>query len=176
MRRSFTVGVVAAIALSLGLAASAFAGRSSGKKTIVLFGDHAGPDTLGLDTHIEAGNPDGVGDQDLFSDDLRDSQGNVAGRNSGVCITTSPFVGDPDRPLAHRGANLCTLGFVLEDGKITVSGIVTDDDFAAGGFTLPITGGTGDFRRARGEFEVKFAPVFTDPARLTFKLTGLARS
>lgn len=171
-----TFSVISAIVLSLGIATpSAFAGGTSGKKsekTIVLTGDHAGEGTLGLDTEIEEpSTTNGVGGQDLFSDDLRYQDGEVAGRNSGVCVTTSPFDTPDDLRPAHQGANLCTIGFVLFDrGKITVSGIVTNDDFALGRFVLPVTGGTGEFHKARGEFEVKFAPVFTDPATLTFRL------
>jgi hypothetical protein len=174
-----TLGVVSAIMFSLWLVApSAFANDKSDKdkdsrKTIVLTGDHAGPNSLGLDTDIkEPSTTNGVGNQDIFSDDLRyKKDGQVAGRNSGVCITTSPFDNPNDPRVAHRGANLCTLAFVLFDrGKITVSGIVANDDFAAGGFTLPITGGTDEFRHAQGEYEVKFAPAFTDPATLTFRL------
>ena len=185
MQWKLTVAVLSTVSLSLGLTSSALAGPNEDKifeidqnilkieNKIVLTGDHAGPGTLGLDTHIESGRPDGVGDQDLFSDDLRDRAGKVAGRNSSVCITTSPFGGDPNRPLAQRGANLCTIGFALKDGKITVSGIVTDDDFASGGITLPIVGGTGKYRGATGQLETKFAPTFTDPATLTFRLSTL---
>jgi hypothetical protein len=175
-----TLGVVSAIVLTVGLAAPvAFADDKSDKesrKIIVLTGDHVGPNTLGLDTSItEPSTTNGVGNQDLFSDDLRyKNSGEVAGRNSAVCITTSPF-GNPNDPPdprpAFQGANLCTLGFVLFGrGKITVSGIVTNDDFAAGKFELPIIGGTDEFRHAQGEFELKFAPVFTDPATMTFRL------
>lgn len=174
-----TVAALPPVALSLGLAPSALAGSIDEKnivkieETIVLTGDHAGPNSLGNDTFIKSGRPDGVGDQDLFSDDLRDKAGHVAGRSSAVCITTSPFAGDPNRPLPKRGANLCTIGFALKDGKITVSGIATDDDFKSGGITFPIVGGTGKYRSATGEFTVKFAPVFTNPTTLTFRLSEL---
>ena len=114
-----------------------------------------------------------LGDQDLFSDDLRDLAGKVAGRTSSVCLITSPFGGDPNRPVAQRGANLCTTGYALKDGKITVSGIVTDDDFKSGVLVLPIVGGTGKYRGATGQLEVKFVSPFTDPAMLTFRLSTL---
>ena len=117
-----------------------------------------------------------MGDQNLFSDDLRyKNNGEVAGRNSAVCTTTSPF-GDPNAPPdpcpAFQGANLCTLGFVLFGrGKITVSGIVTNDDFAAGKYELPIIGGTDEFRHAQGEYQVTFDPNnFLNPVTLTFRL------
>lgn len=186
MKRKLTAAVLSIVVLGgLWFAPSALAGPNdipgipgipgipNIERTIVLTGDHAGPGTLGLDTHVESGRPDGVGDQDLFSDDLRDKAGNVAGRSSAVCITTSPFAGDPNRPLPQRGANLCTIGFALKDGKITVSGIVTDDDFASGVLTIPIVGGTGKYRSATGQLETKFAPNFTDPATLTFRLSTL---
>ncbi|HEV7451873.1 MAG TPA: hypothetical protein VGO16_10890 [Pseudonocardiaceae bacterium] len=48
---------------------------------------------------------------------------------------------DPNRPLPQHGANLCTTGYALKDGKITVQGIVTDDDFRSGVLTIPIVGG-----------------------------------
>jgi hypothetical protein len=169
-----TLGVVSAIVLSLGLAApSAFADDRSDRergerKTIVLIGTHQ-PGTLGLATEIkEPSTTNGVGNQNLFSDDLHyKKNGELAGRNSAVCITTSPFTNPADLRPAHRGANLCTLAFVLlERGKITVSGIVTDEDFATGGFVLPIVGGTDEFLHAQGEYEVKFGV----PTTLTFRL------
>jgi hypothetical protein len=141
-------------------------------KTIVLIGTHA-EGTVGLGTPIkEPSTTNGVGNQNLFSDDLRyQKNGELAGRNSAVCTTTSPFGNPPDIRPAHRGANLCTLGFVLLDrGKITVSGIVTDEDFAAGGFVLPIVGGTDEFRHAQGEYELKFGAGHGAPATLTFRL------
>lgn len=188
-----TLGVISVIVLTVGLAApAAFADNKSDKESrsdkefrqiIVLTGDHAGPNSLGLDTEIqEPSTTNGVGGQDLFSDDLRyKKNGEVAGRNSGVCITTSPF-GDPNAPPdprpAYQGANLCTIGFVLFGrGKITVSGIVTNDDFAAGGFELPIIGGTDEFRHAQGEYQVKFDPNnFLNPATLTFRLNSALRA
>lgn len=66
--------------------------------TIVLTGDHAGPGTLGLDTDIDARQPNGVGNQNIFSDDLRDLRGNIADHTSSVCIATSPFTGDRIAP------------------------------------------------------------------------------
>lgn len=141
-------------------------------KIIVLIGTHA-EGTSGLGTPIkEPSTTNGIGNQNLFSDDLRYKKNNeLAGRNSAVCTTTSPFSNPPDLRPAHRGANLCTLAFVLLDrGKITVSGIVTDEDFAAGGFVLPIVGGTDEFKNARGEYEVKFGGSHGAPATLTFKL------
>lgn len=173
-----TLGVVSAIVLSFGLVApSAFADDRSDRergdrKTIVLIGTHQ-PGTLGLATEIkEPSTTNGVGNQNLFSDDLRYKEnGELAGRNSAVCITTSPFGNPPDIRPAHRGANLCTLGFVLIGrGKITVSGIVTDEDFAAGGFELPIIGGTDEFRHAQGEYELKFGAGHGVPGTLTFRL------
>ena len=175
------LGVVSTIVLSLGLATpSAFADDRSDRsdrergdrKTIVLIGTHA-EGTSGLGTPIkEPSTTNGVGNRNLFSDDLRyKKNGELAGRNSAVCTTTSPFGNPPDIRPAHRGANLCTLGFVLLDrGKITASGIVTDEDFAAGGFVLPIVGGTDEFRNAQGEYEVKFGGDHGVPATLTFRL------
>lgn len=171
-------GIIAVIALTGGLGASGvFADDKSDKdredkKTIILIGTHA-EGTSGLGTPIkEPTTTNGVGNQNLFSDDLRYKKtGDLAGRNSGVCTTTSPFGNPPDIRPAYRGANLCTLGFVLLDrGKITVSGIVTDEDFAAGGFVLPIVGGTDEFQHARGEYEVKFGASHGAPATLTFRL------
>ena len=176
-----TLGVVSAIILTVGLAVpSAFANDGSdndsksdrgSRKTFVLIGTHQ-PGTLGLATEIkEPSTTNGVGNQNLFSDDLRyKNNGELAGRNSAVCITTSPFGNPPDIRPAHRGANLCTLGFeLIGRGKITVSGIVTDENFAAGGFVLPIVGGTDEFRHAQGEYEVKF-PLSGAPGTITFRL------
>ncbi len=177
-----TFGVVSAIILTVGLASSAaFANdrsdndSKSGKesrKVIVLIGTHQ-PGTPGLATEIkEPSTTNGVGNKNLFSDDLRYKEnGELAGRNSAVCITTSPFGNPPDIRPAHRGANLCTLGFeLIGRGKITVSGIVTDENFAAGKFELPIIGGTDEFRNAQGEYELEFGAGHGVPGTLTFRL------
>jgi hypothetical protein len=172
------LGIISVIALTGGFGASWVladdrSDRERGdRKTIVLIGTHQ-PGTLGLATEIkEPSTTNGVGNQNLFSDDLRyQKNGELAGRNSAVCTTTSPFGNPPDIRPAHRGANLCTLAFVFIDrGKITVSGIVTDEDFAAGGFVLPIVGGTDEFRHAQGEYELKFGAGHGVPATLTFRL------
>ena len=168
---------VFALLLALTVPTIASAGQADNRadadgKTIVLTGDHAGPGTIGLDTDIDEPSTDnGIGNRDIFSDDLRYENGTVAGRTSSVCTTTSSFSDPTETRPAYRGANLCTIGYVLFDrGKITVSGIVTDDDFATGAIVLPVVGGTGEFRNAHGEVETKFAPVFTDPATITFRL------
>lgn len=88
----------------------------------------------------------------------------MAGKNGAVCVTTEVFNGP-------AGANLCTISFALPGGKITASGLITSADFASGGATFPITGGTGDFLNVGGECDIKFAPVFTDPATLTLRLS-----
>ncbi len=182
-QRSLSAGIkllsiISVIALTGGFGASWVLGddrsdRERGdRKTIVLIGTHQ-PGTLGLATEIkEPSTTNGVGNQNLFSDDLRyQKNGELAGRNSAVCITTSPFGNPPDIRPAHRGANLCTLGFVLlYRGKITVSGIVTDEDFAAGSIVLPIVGGTDEFQHARGEYELKFGASHGVPGTITFRL------
>ena len=174
---STLLSIFSAVVLTGGLGASwVFADDRSDRergdrKTIVLIGTHQ-PGTPGLATEIkEPSTTNGVGNQNLFSDDLRYKEnGELAGRNSAVCITTSPFGNPPDIRPAHRGANLCTLGFeLIGRGKITVSGIVTDENFAAGGFVLPIVGGTDEFRHAQGEYELKF-PASGAPGTITFRL------
>lgn len=187
-QRSLSAGmklssIISVIALACAFGAPwAFANERSERdredgKTIVLIGTHVASPPGFNTLVVEPSTKDdavkkGVGNRNLFSDDLRYAKNTevVAGRNSAVCTTTSPFADPPNTLPAYKGANLCTLGFVLFDrGKITVSGIVTDEDFAAGTFLLPIVGGTGEFKNARGEYEVK-GNGHGAPATLTFRL------
>ena len=95
------------------------------------------------------------GDAFLFSEDLL-QDGQVVGYDN-VKFT-----------LAFRGGALVEASFVLRGrGKLEVSGFVS---FFADTFFLPVTGGTGEFRGAKGVLVVDEA---TDPdpdARFTFRL------
>ncbi|MFD5491369.1 hypothetical protein ACFWH4_00145 [Streptomyces sp. NPDC127091] len=84
-----------------------------------------------------------VGDQFLFSGDLVSTEGpeeRFAGRFSGSCALTD----------LERDAGPCSSTAVLPEGQITVQGEQT-------GIPVPspvvnaITGGTGEFRKARGQ-------------------------
>jgi hypothetical protein len=92
-----------------------------------------------------------IGDELVFSDDVsRDDE--AVGRDGGKCIVT--HVKD-----AEKGAIdlLCIATLWIDDeGQITAQGLIgieSDDD--RGPWTLAITGGTGDFRGASGEFVVE---------------------
>ncbi len=82
----------------------------------------------------------GVGDQFVFQGDLTDDHGKDAGHTLGHCVLVS-----------DNGIH-CTATVVLEHGNLSVAGggIGDGDNFA-----VAIVGGTGDYRGATGELEVK---------------------
>jgi allene oxide cyclase len=65
----------------------------------------------------------------------------VVGRDQGYCIRISP----------QDGSYECNWTAFLAGGQITVEGPFLDN----AGSTLAITGGTGRYRRARGEMELR---------------------
>jgi allene oxide cyclase-like protein len=84
----------------------------------------------------------GAGDQFVFKGDLTDDGGVSAGHSLGQCV------------MVADDAVQCTATLALEHGNIAVSGGAIEDG-SAGGFTVAIVGGTGDYRGASGEIEVK---------------------
>lgn len=87
-----------------------------------------------------------VGDYLAFSDDLyKHKEGDSVGHLDGVCHVTN-VDGDDYRAL-------CIVTATLDDGSITHQGVVESTEDEA---TFAVTGGTGDFRGASGETEVRF--------------------
>jgi hypothetical protein len=91
---------------------------------------------------------DSPGDQILFTDTLLDQAGNRVGRDEARC--TLMFGGDV----------LCDASFVLDGrGQLTIEGV---------GLTFAVTGGTGQFKKARGQLQETFLP--TGQFRFAFTL------
>jgi hypothetical protein len=146
--------------VGLGVAVAALAGGtffvagSSGKTrphgTLSLFEHDTSQAQLDLG---ETGT--GPGDQFVFAGDLFDRKGGTKlGRLGGYCTTVSPT------------ETFCTSSFVLKGGQITSQGMANSAALF-GGKTLgvPITGGTGIYRNARGYGTVRIpqgVPNLTD--------------
>lgn len=98
-----------------------------------------------IDTAPEGDSP---GDQILFTDTLLDQAGHRIGRDEARC--TIMFGGDV----------LCDATFVLAGrGQLTIEGV---------GLTFAVTGGTGQFKKARGQMHETFLP--TGEFRFAFTL------
>jgi hypothetical protein len=83
------------------------------------------------------------GDRLTFHADL--FQGNRVGMGDGVCVITD------DPAPANDFISKCGVTFELPDGNLRMEGKVAGRDFGNGEFTIPVVGGTGDFRDAAGE-------------------------
>ncbi|WP_189916903.1 allene oxide cyclase barrel-like domain-containing protein [Kitasatospora xanthocidica] len=91
-------------------------------------------------------NPGGApaqGDRTVFRSVLSDLDGNQVGETGGTCTTTRTDNG---------GAEECTVTYTLPGGQITAQGMVFGhlNPGPPPSFDNAITGGTGDFARARG--------------------------
>ncbi|WP_431985867.1 dirigent protein [Streptomyces griseoflavus] len=104
-----------------------------------------------------------VGDQFVFSGNLTSTEGSeerVVGRIGGFCVITD----------LERNAGPCASTAVLPEGQITVQG-------EQAGIPVPapvvnaITGGTGEFRRARGQVRQRVLTPAT--WQLTFALSDV---
>jgi len=88
-----------------------------------------------------------LGDQIAFSDDLRDGAGDAAGIDGGNCTLVRITDAATQSGTAH-----CRVTYALKRGQITTQGL---GELTGGGFegtqTVAITGGTGRYRKARGE-------------------------
>ena len=93
-----------------------------------------------------------LGDQIAFSDDLRDGAGQPAGFDGGNC--TLVRIADA---ATQSGTVHCRVTYALKRGQITTQGLL---ELSGGGFqgtqTAAITGGTGRYRKARGEAVLRF--------------------
>jgi hypothetical protein len=90
---------------------------------------------------------DSPGDQILFTDDLFDQSGRPVGRDEARCT------------IMFRDDMLCDATFVIDGkGQLTIQGV---------GLNLAVTGGTGRFKKARGQLHETFLP----PDRFRFAFT-----
>lgn len=93
---------------------------------------------------IDLGTPGpGIGDRLVFSNPIFDTAGQQVGRDGAECVIVRV---DPNEPPERQQVVQCTISVLLADGQITVQGLAqgTENFFA-------ITGGTGAYRKARGE-------------------------
>ncbi|MFI1420820.1 hypothetical protein ACH4VX_23125 [Streptomyces sp. NPDC020731] len=104
-----------------------------------------------------------VGDQFVFSGNLMSAEGaeeRLVGRIGGFCVITDP----------ERNAGQCASTAVLPEGQITVQG-------EQAGIPVPgpavnaITGGTGDFRKVRGQVTQRVLTPAT--WQLTFEVSDV---
>ncbi|SEQ11272.1 dirigent protein [Streptomyces radiopugnans] len=104
-----------------------------------------------------------VGDQFVFSGNLVSTEGpeeRPVGRFGGFCVITD----------LERNAGQCSSTAVLPEGQITVQGEQTGIP-APGPVTNAITGGTGEFRKARGQVTQRVLTPAT--WRLTFEISDV---
>ncbi|MCG3042856.1 dirigent protein [Streptomyces sp. S1A] len=116
---------------------------------------------LRVGEELDLGTPGrGVGDQFVFSGSLVPAEGpeeRPVGRFGGFCVITD----------LERNAGQCSSTAVLPEGQITVQGEQAGIP-APGPVTNAITGGTGEFRRARGQVTQRVLTPAT--WRLTFEV------
>jgi hypothetical protein len=102
-----------------------------------------------------------IGDRLVFSNPLFDAQGHVIGRDGADCVIVRI---DPSETPDRQQIVQCTISAELADGQITVQGLAqgTENTFA-------VTGGTGAYRKARGEaFARDIVPL--QEAEITIRL------
>lgn len=89
----------------------------------------------------------GLGDRLVFSSDIYDEANRLVGRDGAECIIVRI---DPSAPPPEQQIVQCVVTVQLPQGQITFQGLAqgTENFFA-------ITGGTGAFRRARGQAFVR---------------------
>ncbi|WP_405829873.1 allene oxide cyclase barrel-like domain-containing protein [Streptomyces sp. NBC_00105] len=94
--------------------------------------------TSGHHTHGPA-----QGDRTVFRSELLDQDDKVVGETGGTCTTTRVALG---------GAEECVVTYTLPGGQLTVQGMVFGhlNEGPPPSFDNAITGGTGEFDRARG--------------------------
>ena len=133
--------------VSLGIAASVGSGPASAGDEMKMV-EHADTDAV-TDTGASG---DSAGDVLTFANDVYDADDkNKVGGDQGVCFRT--VVGK---------AWECFWTLNLDKGQITVEGPFYD----AGDFVLSITGGTGDYKDARGEMAL--SAIGTDGKKYNF--------
>jgi hypothetical protein len=135
---------VAALALA-GTASADTADKSHGShdRTIRLFEAHKDLQP----TFVDTGKPGpSVGDVAIARDEVLREDGSQAGTFRQVCTLTD-LVGSP-----FTSTFECTGSIALKDGTITMEGPFTPSDAES---VAAITGGTGQYRTARGEIAVR---------------------
>jgi len=93
----------------------------------------------------------GLGDGFVESDDLYDRTGALVGR-LGVSCDVTRFVDAEEDSLVDLE---CNAGLKLAAGTIEVQGLVTFSDDSGPSFSVAVVGGTGAYRNAHGELQVR---------------------
>ena len=167
MNKKLTLGVIVALLAALATVPLAFAGDGGSdrhRKGEVRF-IRVTTQTLQQAT-VDAPPPgDSLGDRFVFSDNVfRD--GTRVGTDGGDCVLVLFKPGPDPKGPPETFTVQCVVTVSLPEGTITVQGLI---DFASRApATLAVTGGTGEFRTARGEAEVTNATE--DVTQVLFRL------
>jgi hypothetical protein len=153
-RRLGVLGVaIALVALAVGVVSPAF-GASGDDDNVRTFRVTA---VITDETFVDVGDKgESVGDQFIFSDKLL-KDGKQVGHDAVVCTIVSLKPGEAQ----------CVGTFWFSGGQITAQVLVS---FAEGPPAVPITGGSGKYRGAEGEINIR--DVSETKSILTFKLEG----
>ena len=148
--RRFAVAALVAVVVALAGAGATFAGadHGHGHRGLTFFSTENAFAPLPV-----AAGKFSVGDRVVFSDDLFTAKGGTqVGTDGGDCTTVR--VTDA---AAASGVLQCLVTFSLPGGQITTQALntLTNGGFA-GAQTGAITGGTGKYRDAAGQFTVEF--------------------
>jgi hypothetical protein len=158
--------VIAVMALLVGAASPALGSSSQGSASTS--SGHAGKQTIRLvavftefDPNIDVGAPGfSLGDEVVFSGNLL-RNGKQVGRIGVVCT----FVSTAN---ASRVEAQCPTTSILPGGQITTQGTIVNRSL---NFTLPITGGSGQYQGAGGQVVSRDVSTPTQPqVELTFQL------
>ena len=138
--RKFTIlgGVAAATVLTITWISTGPADSAAGK--VIRVYEH---DTQ--QTSLDLGEKgESAGDLFIYSGDLFNKKGGKnIGRAAGQCLTVSTG--------SVHAESICSVHMTLASGKIIAEGLAnTADIFGGKTVTIPITGGTGIYRNARG--------------------------
>jgi hypothetical protein len=160
----------AAAALLLLIASVAVASAASSRDKRASRSDHSDSIVLHLlakevqETYVDVGDPDySQGDVFVFNNHLFRGDKKV-GEDGGACIVSL---------VAPDGASTiyCSGSNSLPGGQIATAGLVDygpTEEVRQDPYSLPITGGTGKYRAARGEVTIK--ELSTKEFRLTFRV------
>jgi hypothetical protein len=162
MRRSLAATGVAALLLSAGGVAMASYGHHDHRRPAVevihLVEETPAGGNVALDLDHSGGSPpDTAGDELVFTSDLL-IEGRKVGVNGGACQLVR-------LPALFQ----CVATHSLPDGQLTVQGI---NDFGQGNgpYHFAITGGTGRYRRARGDVEFLLNTPDADHVQSTLRI------
>ena len=164
MKRSLVLpAAVAATTLALGVSAMALADPSAQGA------EHGRPpEVIHLvervhEVAFDDGGPPGpsLGDRLVFSADIFDQHGRLAGRDGADCVVVR---NEPGAPPTEQQVVECMVSVDLADGQLTFQGLAQGLDN-----TFALTGGTGAYRTAQGEAFVHDR-VFLQESEVTITL------